>query len=413
MRHWCARAVVVFMLAAVGAVTGTTPALAKPPAGACLNAQPGGPIIRQQPWAQKSLAFERAWPFSTGAGVLVAVIDSGVDYDHPQLVKHGKVLDGFDFIRNKPRADFDCVSHGTAVASIIAADSAPGIGFHGVAPGARILPVRVTDNELGDDRAGTSVDPKVFAKAIRYAADQGAKIINLSVVMYADVPAVRAAVAYAESKDVLVIAAVGNAHQDNATDPTPYPAAYPGVLGIGAITIDGSRLAASQIGNYVDLVAPGGGVLAATREHGHIFWDGTSFAAPFVSGAAALVRAASPTLSASGVARRLLATASPARGGEQSLAYGGGVVDPYRAVTEGLSTVQPAAAKPLVKPPPDTAALQRAASSRQLGASAGRLVVIAAVAVLLVVVVAAIVPSGRRRRWTAVRTTLPDDHSAP
>jgi membrane-anchored mycosin MYCP len=400
-------------MAGAGLVTAGVPVEAKPPAGACMQATPGGPPIRQRPWADKALAPDRAWPFSTGKGVLVAVIDSGVDYDHPQLSKHGKVLDGFDFIRNKPRADFDCVSHGTAVASIIAADPAPGIGFHGVAPGATILPVRVTDNELGDDQAGTSVKPNAFAQAIRYAADQGAQIINLSVVMYADVPVVRAAVQYAESKDVLLVAAVGNAHQDNGSaDPIPYPAAYPGVVGVGAITIDGSRLPASQVGNYVDLVAPGGGVLAATREHGHIFWDGTSFATPFVSGAAALVRAAWPGLSASGVARRLLATASPARGGEGSTAYGGGVVDPYRAVTDGFSSVRPAAAKPLVKPGEDVAALQRAASSRQLGASAGRLVLFAVLALVLVGVVAAIVPRGRRRNWTAARATLPpDDHS--
>ncbi len=388
-------------------------AIAKPPAGACLTAPSGGPTIRQQPWADKSLLPARAWPFSTGAGVLVAVIDSGVDYDHPQLARHGKVLDGFDFIRNKPRADFDCVSHGTAVASIIAADRVPGIGFHGVAPDARILPIRVTDNELGDDRSGTSVNPQVFAKAIRYAADQGAQIINLSVVMYADVPLVREAVAYAQSKDVLVVAAVGNAHQDRGADPIPFPAAYPGVLGVGAITIDGSRLSASQVGPYVDLIAPGGGVLAATAVRGHAYWDGTSFAAPFVSGAAALVRSAAPTLSAAGVARRLLATTSPARGGDRSVAYGRGVVDPYRAVTDGLTGIVPAAARPLVKPPPDRAALQRAASARHLGASAGRAVLVAAVAVLLLFTGALIMPNGRRRRWAAVRARPPSDRPRP
>ncbi|PZS36474.1 MAG: type VII secretion-associated serine protease mycosin [Pseudonocardiales bacterium] len=409
MPTWPARIAVVSILVAAALAAPAAPATAKPPAGACLNAQPGGPPIRQQPWADKALAPERAWPFSRGAKVLVAVIDSGVDYDHPQLLRHGKVLDGFDFIRNQPRADFDCVSHGTAVASIIAADEAPGIGFHGVAPDARILPVRVSDTEPGDDRGGASVNPTVFAQAIRYAADHGARVINLSVVMYADVPAVRRAVAYAQDKDVVVVAAVGNAHRDTGRDPTPYPAAYPGVLGVGAITIDGSRLPASQVGPYVDLVAPGGGVLAATREHGHVFWDGTSFATPFVSGAAALVRAAWPSLSAAGVARRLLATTSPARGGENSMAYGSGVVDPYRAVTDGLGGVRPAgAAPPLVRPGPDRAALRRAADAHRLGASAGRLVLFAGLAVLGVLGVAAAAPRGRRRRWSASRAQLPE-----
>jgi type VII secretion-associated serine protease mycosin len=370
-----------------------------PPAGACLSpAAPGQPIT-QVPWAQNSLAAERVWSFSRGRGVTVAVIDSGVDTDHPQLSAPGKVQAGFDFIRQRPGADFDCISHGTAVASIIAATPEPGIGFHGVAPDARILPVRVSDLDTGAGDNGTAVNPSVFAHAIRYAVDQGARVLNLSVVMYSDVAVVRDAIRYAEAMDAVVVAAAGNQHQDSGADPVPYPAGYPGVIGVGAITIDTTRLAASQVGNYVDLVAPGGGVLAATRQHGYVFWDGTSFATPFVSATAALVRAAYPQLNAAQVRQRLLATADPAAGGPVSPAYGHGVVDPYRAVTEGLDGANPAARPVALRTPtPDLAAAQRTTQARLRARHANNavLVVIAVAAgVLLLVGIASL---GRRPR---------------
>lgn len=371
---------------------------AVPPAGGCLSPMAPGQMITQVPWAQKALAADRVWPFSRGSGVTVAVIDSGVDTDHPQLAAPGEVLPGFDFIRERPGADFDCISHGTAVASIIAATPQPGLGFHGVAPGARILPVRVSDLDAGAGDNGTAVNPTVFAKAIRYAVDQGALVLNLSVVMYSNVAAVRDAIRYAQAKDAVVVAAVGNQHQQNGADPTPYPAAYPGVIGVGATTIDATRLDASQVGNYVDLVGPGGGVLAATRQRGYVFWDGTSFATPFVSATAALVRSAFPDLDAAAVERRLLATADPAAGGPVSPGYGHGVVDPYRAVTEGLDGANPAARPAALRTPtPDVAAAHRAAQARQRARHANDavLIVIAAAAgVLLLVGIGAL----RRRR---------------
>jgi subtilisin family serine protease len=286
------------------------------------------------------------------------------------------------------------------VASIIAADPESGIGFQGVAPDARILPIRVSEAEPDDNGAGggQAVNPTVFARAIRYAADNGAKVINLSVVMYADLPVVRSAVQYAQTKGALLVAAAGNQHQNSGTDATPYPAAYPGVLGVGAITIDNSRLDVSQVGPYVDLVAPGGGVLAATRQHGYLYWDGTSFATPFVSGAAALVRAEYPSLSAAQVANRLLATADPAPGGPDSPAYGHGMVDPYRAVTEGLKGANAVAVPtPLATPTPDVAANKRAAAARHSAASAAHLVVGVGLVIGLALVLVALLPRRGRK----------------
>src|SRR5882757_4878398 len=184
--------------------TGRTPeAFAAPPRGACNNPEPAHPQVKQLPWAQQALEPQRAWPYSTGGGVTVAVVDSGVDADHPQLKRPGKVLRGRDFflVGTLP-GNYDCVSHGTAVASIIAADRANGVGFQGVAPGVRILPVRVSDRDVNDNGNTQIIDPDVLARGIRYAVDQGARIINLSLSGDRDQAQVRAAVAYAVKKDV-------------------------------------------------------------------------------------------------------------------------------------------------------------------------------------------------------------------
>ncbi|MER7274618.1 type VII secretion-associated serine protease mycosin [Dactylosporangium sp. NPDC000244] len=406
---------VAAVLVAVGVVLvgggGGRPADAVPPAGACQNPEPAHGQIRAQPWAQQVLDPERAWPRSRGGGVLVAVVDSGVDADHPQLRRAGKVLRGRDFyFAGTLPGSYDCVSHGTGIAGIIAADPVPGIGFHGVAPDARILPVRITDRDISEQGQSLRIDPQVVANGIRYAADQGAKVINLSLAGFDDFPAIRGAVAYAVARDALVVAAAGNAQPDGSTELPSYPAAYDGVLGVGAVDADGAPLPGSQIGPYVDLVAPGAKVLAATRVDGHAYVDGTSFAAAFVAGTAALVRAAWPGLTAAEVARRLTATASPARGGLDSDAYGAGLVDPYRAVTDGLDPDQPAARPALVPSPPDRARLERAAWARGTASTATWLALAAAGAIALV---AAILPRGRRRRWRAGWTPAVPAEPAP
>jgi type VII secretion-associated serine protease mycosin len=393
----------------VGAATLVAPATATaaPPEGAChSDPEPARDVITQLPWAQRLLDLAGTWPHSTGAGVTVAVVDSGVDADHPQL--RGKVLPGADFflVGDLP-GNFDCVSHGTAAASIIAASSVPGVGFRGVAPDARILPVRITDRELTDGGAATPINPGVVADGIRYAADSGAKVINLSLSGYGDFPAIRDAVAYAQSRDALLVAAVGNRADQGAT--LSFPAAYDGVLGVGSISIDGVRAQGSQVGSYVDLVAPGQDVVAASRVAGHHYWAGTSFATPFVSGAAALVRAAHPELTAPQVAERLLATADPAPGGKNSQEYGAGIVDPYRAVTEDLSDREPLAAPAVSPKPPDPDEIREAAwwADMSAGAKIGAGLVVVAIVVAAILAVA--LPRARRRRWVATRRKeLPD-----
>ncbi len=382
-------------------------ATAAPPKGACSNPEPGRPTVRLLPWAQDLLGAERVWPQTTGAGVIVAVVDSGVDADHPQLRRPGAVLRGEDFFQaGSLPGNFDCVSHGTAVAGIIAAEPVPGVGFHGIAPGATILPVRVTDRAATEGEAARSIDPAILARGIVYAVDHGARVINLSLSGGRDDKPVRQAVAYAVDRDVVVVAAAGNRQTDGSAGRPSYPASYPGVLGVGAISINGARTSGSQTGQYVGLVAPGDGVLSATRRSGHMYLSGTSFAAPFVSATAALVRSAWPKLTAAEVIQRLKATAVPARGGSGSEGYGAGVIDPYRAVTEGMSARAvrvPAAAGT----PPDPQALEARAWWSTAGTDAQALTAISLTAAAVVAVGTGVLAGGRRRRWAASRRSSP------
>ncbi|GIJ29644.1 type VII secretion-associated serine protease [Micromonospora qiuiae] len=404
-RPMAAFALVGAMLTTALAVPAATPARANP--ANCQNPSDPGEVNTETPWHQRWLAPQRVWPFSTGAGVRVAVIDSGTDSSHPQLA--GRVTNGFDALHSTARGDVDCVSHGTAVASIIAAGRQDGVGFHGLAPDATIMPIRVSERNAneGPGATGDTVTGAVFARAIRRAVDDGAKVINMSVTLYHPDPDVEQAVRYALERDVVLVAAAGNQHQDGARpDPVPYPAAYDGVIGVGAIDRNGVRIRQSQIGPYVDIVAPGGGVVAATRLVGHAVWDGTSFAAPMVSATAALIRAAEPNLSAKEVAKRLLATADPALG-DAERGYGNGVVNPYRAVTERLTTGAPVAQPPLPDVPYDAAAQARSERWAVFGRLALWIGLVLATIAVAVAALAVLLPRGRRTRWQPARPSAP------
>ncbi|MFV2103769.1 type VII secretion-associated serine protease mycosin [Micromonospora sp. LOL_024] len=398
-------ALVGAMLATAMSIPAAHPAQAAP--AICQNPSDPGQVNTETPWHQRWLAPQRVWPLSTGAGVRVAVIDSGTDSSHPQLA--GRVAVGFDALSGTPGGDVDCVSHGTAVASIIAARRQDAVGFHGLAPDVTIVPIRVSERNANDAQSadGDAVTGPVFAQAIRRAVDDGADVINMSVTLYHPDQDVRDAVRYAAEKDVLLVAAAGNEHQDGVRpDPVPYPAAYDDVIGVGAIDQHGARLRQSQIGSYVDIVAPGAAVVAATRLAGHQTWDGTSFATPMVSATAALIRSAEPALSAAQVTRRLLATADPARG-DASRGYGSGVLNPYRAVTERLTSETPVAQPPLPEVPHDAVAQARAQRWEvfaRLGLWIGLTLAMVAVGVA---VLAALLPRGRRTRWRPTRPSAP------
>ena len=366
----------------------------------CQTAAVAAPVTKDTPWEDQVYAPGRLATFATGRGVRVAVIDSGVDAGHPQLREN--VGAGRDFLHGEPDGRKDCLGHGTAVASIIAARPSRDTGFQGVAPDAEIVPIRISEQtEIDGD--GDGVDdrgtPAQFAAAIDFAVDQDVQVINLSLVMTTDNALVEQAVARALASGVVVVAAAGNRGGDKDGNPTPYPAAYPGVIGVGAVTADGTRAPYSQHGKYVDLVAMGDGVTVAARAGGHRVDQGTSFAAPFVAGTAALIRQRFPELTPAQVEQRLEATADPAPGGTRSDDYGFGLLNPYRAVTQSLGPATRPTAAPKVMHPEDPAVV--ALAQRRENAQ-NRALVFAAVGaglVLLIAAVAVIARRGRRRGW--------------
>jgi membrane-anchored mycosin MYCP len=397
------------------AATGPTPAAAD---GACgdSQSQPGQPISTE-PWQQRWLDPERVWPFATGAGQTVAVIDTGVDSQHAQWAP-GQVLPGWDFKLNKADNGLDCLGHGTAVASLIGAQRDDtvgyhGIPFHGVAPGAKIMPIRISDVDPSSDPTGNKQPGEdAIASGISWATQHGATVIEVSNALQSYLPggALETAVKKALSAGIVVVAAVGDYH-DPTKSPidTNYPAALDGVLGVGSLDSSFVRSDKSDVGPEVDVVAPGDGVLAAAREFGYQQYTGTSIAAGIVAGCAALVREAWPQLTPEQVNQRLMATADPAPGGQHGVEYGRGIVDPYRAVTEQISTERPVPLKGVTKPKPDPNAIAAGRWWHWTSTVAMIAAGCAALVLILLVAFAVILPRGRRRRWQAGRAPRPVD----
>ncbi|HEY8473819.1 MAG TPA: type VII secretion-associated serine protease mycosin [Natronosporangium sp.] len=369
VRRRCSRLASVLPGLTAGALLAAS-ALAAAPATALAqsNCEPAeGQTITDTPWPQEWFDLDRLTPAPRANGVTVAVIDTGVDDDHPQL--DGRVLAGQDLIEEEPGPDgrTDCNGHGTAVASIIAAGPSDEVGFVGLAPGAEILPFRVSVQQVetddrGEEQQRERIPPEPVAEAIRLATDQGARVINISIAFYfSSVEPIRIledAVNYALERDVVVVAAAGNRkREDGPPDPPAYPAMFPGVVSVGALQSDGARLVETYVGPGVDLLAPGADVVYATPDGRHARGAGTSFAAAFVSGAAALLIASEPELSGPEVVERLVATADPGPGSAISYAP---IVNPYRALTGRVADGAPVAVPAPSEPPPDPAAIARA-----------------------------------------------------
>jgi type VII secretion-associated serine protease mycosin len=316
----------------------------------------------------------------------VAVVDSGVDGSQRQLA--GRVDDGIDVLHGTGSADTDCVGHGTFVAGIVAAAPAEGVGFAGVAPAAAILPIRQTD--VGEDGTADGL-----ACGIRAATDRGASIVNVSVVSTTSTPALTQAVAYAEQHDVLVVAAAANDAQ--VGNPISYPAASSTVLAVAAVGRDDQRSGFSEVGRFIDLAAPGADVVSVgPAGPGQLVGSGTSYAAPFVSGVAALVRAYHPNLSAAQVRHRLEVTADHPPVALPDPQVGWGVVDPYAAVTAVLPEEQGSSdVRPLTLAP----AVERAAAAAPSSTTPLVVAAICAVIAVLAAVAGGVFKRGRQRQW--------------
>jgi type VII secretion-associated serine protease mycosin len=364
-------------------------------------------VLKPVPWPQLEFDPQSVWQFSTGAGVTVGVVDTGVDAGVPQLGGH--VATGTTFAGGS-NGNTDCVGHGTQVAGIIVAQASGSVGFEGLAPDSKVLPITaaqaIDDAQPGSQQ--TPPDAKTLAKAINYAVGHGAGVINVSIVVHTDDPSLQDAVANAIAHNVLVVAAVGNA--PNSGSSTPYPAAYPGVLGVSGVAQDGSVLAGVQAGSYVGLVAPGASVTTTQRGGGLVTVSGTDYATAFVSATAALVRARWPNLGPDELIRRLEGTATPMAGGPTSPQYGYGEVNPYRAVTETMMGGSPRPLPAYHAPHRSRATVARARAwtdSGHLALLAGSLGLLLAACVIGAAVA---IPRGRRRRWRAHLTVPPRDN---
>lgn len=265
-------------------------------------------------WPLEKLDVLGAWATSSGAGVTVAVIDTGVDYNHPEL--RGKVINGYDFV-NRDSDPMDDNGHGTHVAGTIAANTNNGIGIAGVAPQANILAIKVLDSTGGGSLADVT-------DAITYAVNNGAKIINMSLGGPAEAPQyLTDALDYAHEHDVLVVVAAGNSNEDLRGF---IPASDPVVVSVAATNHNDQRAYFSNYGLRLGLSAPGGGEtqgdiasilsLKSTVSRiddpdsvvgeKYLRLAGTSMAAPHVAAVAALLRSKYPTYSSEQIRQMLL-----------------------------------------------------------------------------------------------------------
>ncbi|MGW6455779.1 type VII secretion-associated serine protease mycosin [Streptomyces sp. NPDC055078] len=305
---------------------------------ACLPAVPAhAEGVRVQQWGLDALNTDEAWRTSKGEGVTVAVLDTGVDDRHPDLAENvlpGKDLIGFGASRGNPA----WARHGTAMAGIIAAHGrGPGRerGVMGIAPEAKILPVRVILEGADDAREkARNSRGTALAQGIRWAADQGADVINLSLGDDSESAHAEsgedAAVQYALAKGSVVVASAGNGGEKG--DRVSYPAAYPGVIAVTAVDRFGTHASFSTQRWYATVAAPGVDIVIPDPDRKYYQGWGTSAAAAFVSGAVALVRSAHPRLAPAQIKQLLIDTARDRPKGGRDDARGYGMVDPAAAI---------------------------------------------------------------------------------
>ncbi len=252
------------------------------------------------PWlvyGPRQIHAESAWDVTLGdPNMIVAVLDTGLDLSHPEFT--GRVLPGYDFV-NGDSDPSDDKNHGTHVAGIIAAGINNGIGIPGIAGAVKVLPVKV----LNAQGAGWWSN---VAQGITWAVEHGARVVNLSLNSTASSQLLSDAVAYANSKGVVMVVSAGNS---GSAQPA-YPAVYENVIAVGATDYDGLRAAFSNYGPNVDVMAPGDSIWSTYPGGGYKYMSGTSMAAPHAAGVAALLLSVNPNLTPAQIKDTLQATAA-------------------------------------------------------------------------------------------------------
>lgn len=292
--------------------------------------------IRDREYWLTTYGISQAWATTKGAGQVIAIIDTGVDRNVPEL--KGAVIGGADFSgigtsQGTPVGDDD--QHGTLVASLAAGrGTGPDTGVIGAAPEASILAI-----SIGFGEGGGSSDDEI-AEAVRWAVDNGATVINMSLTRNTlDWPeSWDDAFLYAAENDVVVVAAAGN--RGSGTTVVGAPAAMPGVLTVAGVDVQGkASFDASSQGITVGVSAPSENLVGVLPGGQIAQWNGTSGAAPIVSGIVALVRAAHPNLDAANVINRIVSTAKEAGASGFDPIYGYGLVDAAAAVSSRVPVV--------------------------------------------------------------------------
>ncbi len=424
-------------VAALG-VLGPLPAL-----GATATAGAAGTSVRGQEWWLAGLQVKAAWQTSVGAGITVAVLGTGVDLGAADL--SGDVTTGPDFTGSgrtpgSPYWGFE----GTAVSALIAGHghgAGDRSGIIGIAPAARILSVRVTlefNDPLASDASISRRLPQAIADGITYAVAHGARIIDLPLdpgtlglagqgdpAAAGGSPAERAAVDYAQGKGVVLVAPAG----DDGMGPgiVNYPAAYPGVIAVGAVSRGGQLASFSSRRSYVSLTAPGVGIEAPDLADGYQMTSSTSAASGMVAGVAALIMSRFPHLTAAQVTQALTestadvtgATSLPPLPARSPSGAGYGTVDAARAIqmaalitaaSQPPAPVQPLRPRKLARRP--VAAPRRPGADALAGSVLRAAVAAVCVLIVLLVVMLLVMRSRRERRRAApaVRARAPGLH---
>ncbi|MFC8274876.1 S8 family serine peptidase [Streptomyces sp. NPDC057271] len=289
--------------------------------------------IQSKQWYLDAMHAEEIWKTSTGKGMTVAVIDTGVNPATPSL--KGQVLKGMDVSEAEGDETDDYTGHGTTMAELIAGTGKGG-GLKGLAPGAKIIPYRVSDTEFQNKNKVNAFD---MEEAIKAAADSEAQIISISFGNEFYSSSVRQAVKHAQAKGKLLFASAGNdAKKGNKEN---YPAAYPEAIAVAATTGDGEVAEYSQHGDFVDLAAPGSEIPGWCDENftRYCDGDGTSNAAAIASASAALIWSAHPDWTGNQVLRVMLESAGKGddwEPGTLSRYAGHGVIRPNAHLTRGI-----------------------------------------------------------------------------
>ncbi len=299
--------------------------------------------IRSRQWYLDAMGADQIWRTSTGKGVTVAVLDTGVDDSLPEL--RGQVLEGKNFSHEPKGANVDTSGHGTDMAAVIAGTGRSG-GIQGLAPGAKVLPVKTSSGHLGIGDATPA-----YLKAMRYAVKRGARVINLSETITSSLTddarkRLQDGLDEINSSGAIIFAGVGN--DGKSSNVAGYPSSLPGAVAVAAVNQSGTVSKFSTYGPQVALAAPGEGIPGHCQDGGG--WceqSGTSYATAIVSASAALIWSAHPKWTANQVLRVMMQTTSKPKGKVPSEYIGYGIVRPGQVLLDGKGDPGPTDINPL------------------------------------------------------------------